>query len=404
MRRRAKLRRAVGGQGTATVLGVAWGTFAIVALLSFSAGLEDQMRTRAQGMGSGIVVLWPGTTARTWRGLPEGRPVRLEDADVDALLAEVPAIGAASPETIRREVVARRERVFRAAIVGVRPAYGALRSMRPAAGGRFLSERDEREARAVCFLGDRIARELFPRTDPVGRSIVLAGSPFTVVGVLEPKLQDSDYGGTDDERVCIPASTYRRRFGERFLDDLVFDAERTDLVPEAMRGATAVLARRHAFDPEDPSALQWWDTTEGDRIRGYAFLAMNVMTGGAGILTLLVGGLGIANLMFLVVRRRTAEIGLHLALGRRPSRVLAAVLGRALLLTGVGGAIGVTVALGFGRLVAATPLAESVGVPRISPILAFGVAALLVIVGVVAGWFPARRAARLDPVRALAEG
>jgi putative ABC transport system permease protein len=233
---------------------------------------------------------------------------------------------------------------------------------------------------------------------------VLAGSPFTVVGVLAPKEQDSDYNGTDDERVCIPASTYRRRFGERFLDDIVFDARDPSRVGEAMRDAAEVLARRHGFDPDDGGALQWWDTTEGDRIRAYAFLAMDVMTGGAGALTLLVGGLGIANLMFLVVRRRTAEIGLHLALGARPRRVLLGVLGEALALTGAGGALGLLAALGLGRAVGASPLAESVGVPEISALLALGTAGLLVVVGVAAGWFPARRAARLDPIRALTEG
>ena len=397
-------KRALRGRAIATILGVAWGSFAIVALLSFSAGLEGSMRKRAQGMGQGIVILWPETTARSWRGVPEGRPIRLEEEDARALLAEVPAIRSISPEQTRREVVARGEFVFRARIAGVTPAYGRLRTMTPEPGGRFLSERDESESRSVAFLGDRIARELFPDGQAVGKRIVLANAPFTVVGVLQAKEQDSDYNGTDDERVCVPLSTFRRRFGSRYLDDIVFDTVDPSRVEEAIAGATQVLARRHSFDPDDESALQWWDTTEGDRIRSYAFMAMDVMTGGASILTLLVGGIGVANLMFLLVRQRTAEIGLYLALGARRRRVLLGVLGEALALTVIGGVIGVGTALGLGALVGASPLVETFGHPHVTPLVALGTTLLLILTGVGAGWFPARRAAALDPVRALVEG
>ncbi len=396
--------RALWGRGVATVLGVAWGTFAVVALLSFGAGLEDVMQTRAQGMGRGIAILWPGTTGRSWRGVPEGRVVRLKEADVDALLVEVPEIGSASPETLRREVIARGEFVYRAQIAGVRPAYGILRSMQPAAGGRFLSLRDERESRPVAFLGNRIADELFPDEQAVGQRVVLGGAPFTVIGVLEPKPQNSDYNGTDDERVCIPASTFRRAFGQEHIHVVVFDAVDPRQMAATMDAVGAVLARRHGFDPQDESALQWWDTTEGDRIRSYIFMAMDVLTGGAGVLTLLVGGLGIANLMFLVVRRRTSEIGLYLALGAKRWRVVGGVLAEALGLTALGGLIGLGGALALGWLVGVSPLAEDMGVPHVSSGLAIGTAGLLVAVGLVAGWVPAKRAADLDPVRALVEG
>lgn len=373
-------------------------------LLSFGSGLERRMTERAQGMGKGVVVLWPGTTARSWRGVPEGRSVILERGDVDALLRDVPTLSNASPEMLRREVIGRGERVYRAMIAGVTPPYGELRSMTPEPGGRFLSWRDEREARAVAFLGDRIARELFPGDSAVGRRVVLAGAPFTVVGVLAPKAQDSDYGGTDDERVCIPATTFERRFGVRALDDVVLGVDDPGAAAGVIEDATVALARRRGFDAADEGALDWWDTTEGDRIRAWAFLAMDVMTGGAGVLTLLVGGLGIAQLMFLVVRQRTAEIGLYLALGARPRRVMTRFVTEALALTGLGGLIGIAAALGLGRLIGASSVAEDVGTPHVSPALALGTAALIALVGVAAGWFPARRAARLDPVRALAEG
>ena len=384
-----------------TVLGVAWGTFATVALLSFGAGLEVEMMKRAQAMGRGVMILWPNETARPWRGLPEGQRPRLDHRDLARLREEVPELETVCPETLRREVVARGDSVYRAVIAGVEPSYQDLRSMVPKRGGRFLSERDERETRAVAFLGDRIADQLFPGSNPVGQSVTIGGTRFTVVGAMEPKTQDSDYGGKDNERVCIPASTYAQRFGERFFDNLVMRAAPGVATDGVIASVTDVVARAKNFDPADEGALRWWDTTEADRIRSYAFLAMNVMTGGAGLLTLLVGGLGVANLMFLRVRARTAEIGLHLALGSTRRRVLTAVLLDGVLLTAFGGALGVSLAFAAGQLVALSPLSASVGQPSVSPALALGVVAILVLLGLTAGWFPARRAAAVDPILAL---
>lgn len=384
-----------------TVLGVAWGTFATVALLSFGTGLEKEMTKRAQGMGRGIMILWPGKTARPWRGLPEGQRLHFDGRDVARLRQEVPGLETVCPETLRREVVARGDAVYRAVIAGVEPSYRGLRQMVPRPGGRFHSERDEREARAVAFLGNRIADQIFPRGSAVGKSVTIGGIRFTVIGTMEPKTQDSDYSGKDDERVCIPASTYRQRFGERFYDNLVMRATPGSHPQDVSGAVTEILARAKTFDPADEGALDWWDTTEGDRVRGYAFLAMKVMTGGAGLLTLLVGGLGVANLMFLRVRARTPEIGLYLALGSTRRRVLGAVLLDGVLLTGAGGTLGVMSALAAGWLVGASPLAASVGQPTVSPWLAIGTVMILVVLGLTAGWFPARRAAAVDPILAL---
>jgi len=192
-----------------TILGVAWGAFAILALLSFGAGLEVEMARRAEGMGRGIMILWPGTTGRSYRGMPEGQRIRFERSDAAMLMDQVPELEAAVPESLRYEPSVRGERLYRAMLAGVGAEYGGLRTMVPAPGGRFLSERDLHESRAAAFLGDRIADELFPGTaNPIGQSVLIAGTSFTVVGVMEPKDQDSDYDGKDSNRVCIPITAF----------------------------------------------------------------------------------------------------------------------------------------------------------------------------------------------------
>ena len=253
------------------------------------------------------------------------------------------------------------------------------------------------------FLGDRIREQLFGQEDPLGRTVVLRGAPFTVVGTMRPKLQESDYGGMDEERICIPASTYVRVFGDRWVDYFVYRAHRPELAKEATRDVYRVLGARLGFDPEDREALWVWDLAEGDRIRETSFAALNLLMGLAGILTLLVGGIGVGNLMFLLVRQRTREIGIRMALGARPRWILREVLLQSLVLVAAGGALGFLGAWILSAAIGASPLAENLGQPRISMTIGLGTVALLGTIGLVAGWFPARRAAHLDPVRALAD-
>lgn len=386
-----------------TVLGVAWGTFAVVGLGAFSSGLEQNMAERAAGMGEGIVIIWPSQTTLPWKGLPEGRSLRLTASDVRRLKTSVPRVAELSPEHSHYARIRRGGKAFRPEVTGVDPDYGSLRMLPAQAGGRFLNPADLALARKVVFLGDHVAKQLFPYRDPVGAELMLAETPFTVVGVLQAKLQESDYGAHDTERVFIPTSTYEQVFGARFVDDFVVRAESRDDLAQVIKDLRSALARSHSFDPNDRFALSLWDTTEADKIRSQAFDAMDLLTLLAGVFTVLVGAIGVGNLMFLVVRRRTSEFGLRMALGARPSWILRGVLIEALFLVALGGLLGFLAAAGIASLVGASPLAENLGQPKISSDLALGVAGLLILVGLAAGWFPARRASRFAPAVALAE-
>jgi putative ABC transport system permease protein len=386
-----------------TVMGIAWGTFGVVGILAFGRGLEESMRERAEGIGPGLVVVWGQRTALPFAGFSPGRRVVFTEDDVRALEAQIPELEAICPEYIRWVSVRRGDRLFTVAISGVYPRYADLRRLTPRPGGRFLNERDQREERAVAFLGDEVGGHFFGEEDAIGRRIEIEGTPFTVVGTMEPKLQDSEYEGRDESRVCIPASTFVGIFGDPWLDYFVFTARDRSRTAEVTRRVYEVLGRRLHFDPADRDALRVMDMTEFDRVRDRVFLAMNVLITLACALTLLVGGVGVGNLMFLMVRRRTREIGLRMALGAKPRWILQEVIVEALLLVVVGGAAGFAAAWGLCLLIGATPAAEFLGTPRISIGMAGGTIAMLAVIGLLAGWFPARRAARLDPVRALAE-
>ena len=394
--------RAQRGRAVSTLLGLVWGTFGIVAMLAFGTGLREKLERESDALGRGIVIAFPQRTSISYRGYPAGRPVPLRLEDVRALPAQVPGLEAASPEFIRWESVAVGDRLLRTNVSGVDPSFGLLRSMPPQPGGRFLDRPDLDGARRVAFLGERICQALFDTQDAVGRGFTLNGAPFTVVGVQRPKKQMGDYGGMDDMRVTIPASSFQQVFGDRLLEDFVFRARDGADTAQVIAAVYAALGPRAGFDPRDRQALNIWDTTEGQKIRTYAFLAMDLLLGSAGAFTLLVGAIGLGNLMFVLVQQRRREIGIQMAVGARPSWILREYLAQALVLVLAGGALGFLLAWGVTEAVAASPLVESVGRPRVSlPIGALTVL-LLAGAGTAAGYFPARRAARLDPVEALA--
>lgn len=387
---------------TLTVLGVAWGTIAVVVLLAFGVGLERQTRKRFHGLGDRIVILFGGRTTISFEGFPEGRYIQLREDDGPLLQRQIPEIVSLSPEySNRRTPVRRGTKSANPNITGVYPVYGDMRNIIADTGGRFLNQRDLDERRRVAVLGDELATLLFGTANPVGGQIFLGQTPFTVVGVMRPKTQNSSYNGRDKDRVFIPASTHVALFGDRWVADFVYRLTGPDIAKDVERRVYETLGRRYTFDPKDTDALQVWDTSYWEQQFSYLFLAFNAFFAIVGSFTLTVGGIGVANIMYIVVKERTREIGLKRSVGATRRAILAQFFAESLMVVGVGAVLGFVGSWGIVKLLGLVPMQDFVGTPTISPVVILVTLVLLAGIGVLAGFFPARRAAALDPVECL---
>jgi len=385
-----------------TVLGIAWGTVAVVVLLAFGVGLERQTRKRFHGLGDRIVILFGGRTTKPFAGFGEGRPIRLRADDVPIIAREVAEIEQISPEFITRSARVRRGvKAASPAVTGILPVYGLMRNIIAEAGGRFINDLDVAERRRVAVLGNELAKLLFGDESPVGRQVFLGDTPFTVVGVMRPKLQNSSYQQRDQDRIFIPATTHYALFGGRFLNNIVYRAKTPQMTKQAERRVYETMGRRYKFDPTDKDALAFWDTSEWETRFGKMFVAFNMFFAIVGTFTLLVGGIGVANIMYIVVRERTREIGLRRAVGATRARIMRQFFAEALMIVLMGATLGLLLSLGLVAALGGLPIKEFVGVPTISPSVLAATLVLLAGVAFAAGLMPARRAAALDPVEAL---
>jgi len=230
--------------------------------------------------------------------------------------------------------------------------------------------------------------------------VMLDNIPFLVIGVLQEKEQDSNYNGQDKDAAFMPGTTYRALYGTRKVDNFIFQAKDSAQTEAIKRQVYSVLGRRLKFDASDKEALGMWDTTEGEKMLRTVFIGLRLFLGVVGSFTLIVGGIGVSNIMYVVVEERTREVGLKMAVGAKPRWVLGQFLLETLMLTAVGGILGFLFTLGVIAVFPAS-LDKFVGTPEASPFVVLTTTALLGLIGLIAGYFPARRAAFLDPVVAL---
>jgi len=384
-----------------TLFGITWGTVSVALLVAFGEGLQRRIQKNQRGMGESIVIAWPASTALPFEGLGKGRRIRVSEDDIEALRREIPD-ATFSGEYNKDNLRFRRERVrINPGMSAANSAFAAMRNLIPDKGGRYVNDLDLDRRRRVVFLGDKLKQDLFGESEAVGRTVMVDNVPFLVVGVLQKKAQDSSYRGRDQDMAFIPDTTFKGLFGARYVDNFVFQARHPSLVPDVKKAVYAVLGRRLKFDAADKEAVNMWDTTEGDKFLSVFFLTFRTFLGVIGSFTLMVGGLGVSNIMYVVVEERTREIGIKLAVGARPRFIQTQFLLETLTLTAIGGLLGFLVTLGVLFVFPFLKLDDYVGTPEASPMVVLTTAALLGLIGFVAGYFPARRASLLDPVVAL---
>jgi putative ABC transport system permease protein len=385
-----------------TVFGIVWGTVAVTLLLAFGTGLKKQMIKATAGLGDRICIAWPGLTSIPYQGLGKGRKIRLIEEDIEAIRREAEGLSGVSSEYDTSMKLHLDLKTWPVDVSGVSPEFGRMRNLIPQAGGRFIDPVDMKEQRRVVFLGDKLAANVFGKAeDAVGKSVMLGSSPFLVIGVLQTKTQDSSYNGRDNDKASIPGTTYLALTGEKYVNNVIFQATSNFDTEPLQARILEILGKRKKFDPTDKEALSVWDTTGQFKFWDTFMLAFTGFLGVVGSLTLVVGGIGVSNIMNVVVEERTKEIGIKMALGAKQRFILGQFLLETLLVTGIGGAIGFAVSLAICAVFPRFGLTEFVGVPEVSPLVAGVTMGILGLIGLVAGWFPAREASRLDPVVAM---
>ena len=392
-----------------TISSMAWGTFTITLLLAFGSGLSNAFIKGMRGGGNQIFQIFGGQTNIDFDGLGKGRRISLYEEDADLLLKSIPEIDMISPSYGKWVQVKSETQIANTFMEAVNPAFQDMRTMYPTQGGRFLSEKDMSESRRVAVVGHQIAKEVFGDENAVGKSFLLDDQPYTVIGVLQKKMQMGMSNGPDSRRIIIPHTTYRSVYGFSRVRSLVAHIANPETHKTVEQKIFQTLGRKYKFDPKDERALGVWDMIEGMKMMDAIGTGFTIFLGGIGLLTLIVAGVGIANIMYVVVKERTREIGIRKAIGARKIHISSQFILESLLLSFIGGGIGLgltTLLVKISWLVPSNPdniidPIEMLARPIISLPTMLVVFSILTVIGLMAGYFPARKAASVDPVESL---
>jgi len=378
-----------------TTLGILIGVAAVIAMIAMGRGATARVERDLSGLGTNLLFAIPGTPGH---GGPGARTVArpFDLADVTAIRRQVPGVAAAAPAVNRAAVAVYGSSSWRTSVTGTTDAYLDVQSWQLAAGRRF-SEAEQRVGAAVCVLGDRVKRELFGSVDPLGATIRAGGLSLRVIGVLRPKGQ-STFGQDQDDFLLVPLTTHQRRIsGSREVDMIFLSAAEGADTGQVKRDVEALLGERRHIGKDDIPDFFVRDMKEIAQTVGSVTSVLTALLAAIAAVSLLVGGIGIMNIMLVAVSERTREIGIRMAIGARSRDVLAQFLIEAITLSAIGGTAGIALGL-LGSWAATSRLGLPLLVDPTLLLLPFSFSAM---VGVVFGFFPARQAARMQPIDAL---
>ena len=389
-----------------TMFGIAWGVISITVMIAAGEGLGDGIQKNQETFGKDVMIVFSGRTSMQAGGTRSGRLIHWMEEDYVQVAKEAPACKYVMPE-LGNEVQARS--LFNSgtiSTVGSLPPFTEIRSI-TVAQGRFYNYEDNDQARNVAFLGSDAKKQLFADRDALGQTVWLNGVPYTVIGVMKSKEQNSSYDGFDTRKIFIPFNSMRRDFPpkppaiEHSVDRLLVAPWTLETHPDCVKQLRRTLGRLHNFDPRDKEAAAIWDTVKNAQANRMIIVGMEIFMGAVGIATLFLGGLGVMNVMLVSVRERTREIGVRMALGATRGSILRQFFIETIFVVALSGGAGLLISYGFCGLVDLLPMP-----PFFSGLLTnWRIGALSVgllgVIAILSALYPANRAASVDPIEAL---
>ncbi len=383
-----------------TALGIIIGVAAVICMVSIGEGAKSRIRTQIEGAGTNVILVFSGSSSSGgMRGGMGSQPTITFD-DLRAIQTEVPNVRAAAPLSRTQSPVISESATWTTTVYGTTPEYFVIRNWSTLRGSS-LSASDQAGAAKNAVIGKTVAEKLFGvGTDPIGQVIRIRNAPYIVVGLLESKGQGG-MGEDQDDAIFVPLSTFSARIqgglSNYVRGPIYVSAVTTEAIDTVRRDIAALLRERHRLGPDEEDDFSTMSMAEMTGMLTSAMQTLTTLLASIAFVSLLVGGIGVMNIMLVSVTERTREIGIRMAVGAQPADIMAQFLIEALTLAAIGGAIGVVLGIGIGELLAAR--FGWVSETRTDIILLS--LAVSATVGVVFGLYPARKAARLDPIEAL---
>jgi putative ABC transport system permease protein len=387
-----------------------WGIASVILLVGLGRGFVVDQKKHMETLGKDLVIVWGGRTSSQVGGRAAGREIRLNVDDAELIRDECYLVRNVSPELRRTIPEVSQFNSANRGVVGMWPSYQDFRSLK-VAEGRLITEDDERDGRRVLVLGSKAYRQLFPGQPAIAATVLVKSVPYSVIGVLAEKKQNSNYSGPDNDYLFAPYSAVSRDFPppekpgagitRGYLDDIVFEVGDPEEHEAAVLEVRRTIGRARHFDPTDKDALFIWDTMDGAKQLAKIFGVVTLFFGCVAVVTLCLGGIGVMNIMLVSVSERTREIGTRKAMGATKRDILRQFFAESAMLTIVSGIVGLTFGMGTCVAMKVVPLPDFVPHPIVSPISIVVSILTLSLITVTAGMYPAQRAADMTPVESL---